>query len=238
MPAPATISSMPCITKDSDDILEITRRVEALSALLSSADGKNLLAGYKRAANILARRGEEGRHAPTTPTPTRAKSSRSTPRTTSSTPSSPSMPPPPHKVKANDYRGAIADAREAARAGRCLLRKGAGQRPGPDHPRQPPASAGGAAQHHAPRRGFLEDRRLDLSARRSLARRSVDLAGVGREHERRFTCASVREAALPVLVGQRPAQRRRRCVEADATWPGRRLARPASATDSRPPPAG
>ncbi|MEO8757248.1 MAG: glycine--tRNA ligase subunit beta [Devosia sp.] len=42
------------ITKDSDDVLEITRRVEALSALLSTDDGKNLLAGYKRAANILA----------------------------------------------------------------------------------------------------------------------------------------------------------------------------------------
>jgi glycyl-tRNA synthetase beta chain len=42
------------IGKDSDDMLEITQRVEALSALLSSEDGKNLLAGYKRAANILA----------------------------------------------------------------------------------------------------------------------------------------------------------------------------------------
>ncbi len=42
------------LTADSNDILEITRRVEALSALLGSADGKNLLAGYKRAANILA----------------------------------------------------------------------------------------------------------------------------------------------------------------------------------------
>lgn len=42
------------ITADSDDLLEITRRVEALSALLSSEDGKNLLAGYRRAANILA----------------------------------------------------------------------------------------------------------------------------------------------------------------------------------------
>jgi len=42
------------LTSDSNDILEITRRVEALSALLDSADGKNLLAGYKRAANILA----------------------------------------------------------------------------------------------------------------------------------------------------------------------------------------
>lgn len=42
------------ITPQSDDILEITRRVEALSALLGSEDGKNLLAGYRRAANILA----------------------------------------------------------------------------------------------------------------------------------------------------------------------------------------
>jgi len=42
------------ITPDSDDILEITRRVEALSALLGTLDGQNLLAGYRRAANILA----------------------------------------------------------------------------------------------------------------------------------------------------------------------------------------
>jgi glycyl-tRNA synthetase beta chain len=42
------------ITPESDDILEITQRVEALSALLGSADGQNLLAGYRRAANILS----------------------------------------------------------------------------------------------------------------------------------------------------------------------------------------
>jgi glycyl-tRNA synthetase beta chain len=42
------------ISADSDDILQITQRAEALSALLSSADGQNLLAGYKRGANILA----------------------------------------------------------------------------------------------------------------------------------------------------------------------------------------
>lgn len=42
------------IGKDSDDMLEITQRVEALSKLLGSEDGTNLLAGYKRAANILA----------------------------------------------------------------------------------------------------------------------------------------------------------------------------------------
>src|SRR5690606_1769302 len=42
------------ISADSNDILQITQRAEALSALLSSDDGANLLAGYKRAANILA----------------------------------------------------------------------------------------------------------------------------------------------------------------------------------------
>ncbi len=42
------------VTPDSDDLLDITRRVEALSALLGSEDGTNLLAGYRRAVNILA----------------------------------------------------------------------------------------------------------------------------------------------------------------------------------------
>ncbi|WP_353647019.1 glycine--tRNA ligase subunit beta [Mesorhizobium sp. WSM2240] len=37
-----------------DDLLMIVRRVEALSAFLDTEDGKNLLAGTKRAANILA----------------------------------------------------------------------------------------------------------------------------------------------------------------------------------------
>ncbi len=42
------------IAEDSDDVLEISRRVGALSALLEQEDGQSLLAGYKRAANILA----------------------------------------------------------------------------------------------------------------------------------------------------------------------------------------
>ena len=36
-----------------DDLLMIVKRVEALAAFLDTEDGKNLLAGYKRAANIL-----------------------------------------------------------------------------------------------------------------------------------------------------------------------------------------
>ncbi|MGO4172266.1 glycine--tRNA ligase subunit beta [Bosea sp. TAF32] len=38
---------------DNDDLLLITRRVAALGRFLDTEDGKNLLAGYKRAANIL-----------------------------------------------------------------------------------------------------------------------------------------------------------------------------------------
>ncbi|MEE9313564.1 MAG: glycine--tRNA ligase subunit beta [Rhizobiaceae bacterium] len=42
------------ITPSSDDLLMIARRVEALGSFLDTDDGKNLLAGTKRAANILA----------------------------------------------------------------------------------------------------------------------------------------------------------------------------------------
>jgi glycyl-tRNA synthetase beta chain len=41
------------ITGNSNDILQIVQRVDALSALLSTDDGKNLLSGYRRAVNIL-----------------------------------------------------------------------------------------------------------------------------------------------------------------------------------------
>lgn len=48
------------ITPSSDDLLDITRRVEALGAFLDTEDGRNLLAGTKRAANILAAEEKKG----------------------------------------------------------------------------------------------------------------------------------------------------------------------------------
>lgn len=42
------------ITPRSDDLLQVVRRVEALGKFLETEDGRNLLAGTKRAANILA----------------------------------------------------------------------------------------------------------------------------------------------------------------------------------------
>ncbi|MEM8749975.1 MAG: glycine--tRNA ligase subunit beta [Pseudomonadota bacterium] len=48
------------ITPGSDDLLQITRRVEALGQFLETDDGQNLLAGTKRAANILAAEEKKG----------------------------------------------------------------------------------------------------------------------------------------------------------------------------------
>ena len=38
---------------DEDDLTRLLARVDALKSLIDSPDGANLLAGYKRAANIL-----------------------------------------------------------------------------------------------------------------------------------------------------------------------------------------
>jgi glycyl-tRNA synthetase beta chain len=68
-PAPATSSprrgeggerSEPGEGASNDDLLLIVRRVEALSSFLDTEDGKNLLAGAKRAANILAAEEKKG----------------------------------------------------------------------------------------------------------------------------------------------------------------------------------
>jgi glycyl-tRNA synthetase beta chain len=48
------------ITPQSDDLLTITQRAEALQDLITSEEGANLLAGYKRAANILAAEEKKG----------------------------------------------------------------------------------------------------------------------------------------------------------------------------------
>ena len=42
------------ISSDSNDILQITQRVAALSSFLDSDDGRDLVAGYRRAVNILS----------------------------------------------------------------------------------------------------------------------------------------------------------------------------------------
>ncbi|MFK5978595.1 MAG: glycine--tRNA ligase subunit beta [Rhizobiaceae bacterium] len=53
------------ITPESDDLLTISRKAEALQKLIESEEGINLLAGYKRAANILAAEEKKGAEIPT-----------------------------------------------------------------------------------------------------------------------------------------------------------------------------
>ena len=48
------------LTPEADDLLMVARRVEALTAFLNSEEGRNLLAGTKRAANILAAEEKKG----------------------------------------------------------------------------------------------------------------------------------------------------------------------------------
>lgn len=48
------------LTEKSDDLLIVTRKAEALQKLVDSEDGQNLIAGYKRAANILAAEEKKG----------------------------------------------------------------------------------------------------------------------------------------------------------------------------------
>ena len=47
-------SERSAVSGNNDDLLTIVRRVEALGSFLDTDAGKNLLAGTKRAANILA----------------------------------------------------------------------------------------------------------------------------------------------------------------------------------------
>ncbi|MCY1299249.1 Glycine--tRNA ligase beta subunit [compost metagenome] len=48
------------LTSDSDDLLMIARRVEALTAFITDEEGRNLLAGTKRATQILAAEEKKG----------------------------------------------------------------------------------------------------------------------------------------------------------------------------------
>ncbi len=48
------------LTQDQDDLVSIVNRVEALQIFLATSEGENLLAGYKRAANILKAEAKKG----------------------------------------------------------------------------------------------------------------------------------------------------------------------------------
>jgi glycyl-tRNA synthetase beta chain len=57
----AVFAPNPITNEVDDDLVRIVARVEALDAFLKTEDGANLLAGYKRAANILAAEEKKGK---------------------------------------------------------------------------------------------------------------------------------------------------------------------------------
>jgi glycyl-tRNA synthetase beta chain len=85
---------------EEDDLVRLLTRVHALQAFVGTEDGANLLAGYKRAANILKKEGW-GEHALVTPAKAGVQSDKNASR--SDTPSSGLD----SRLRGNDERGGI-----------------------------------------------------------------------------------------------------------------------------------
>ena len=119
-----------------DDLLMIVRRVEALGQLLDTEDGKNLLTGYRRAANIL--RAEEkkdgaeafaGKHVQTTLAPPAERYLADAVASAGAAAR--------ERVAAEDFEGAMRALGDVARARRRLLPRRDGQRPRPSDTSEP-----------------------------------------------------------------------------------------------------
>ena len=109
-----------------DDLLMIVRRVEALGRFLDSDDGKNLLVGTKRAANIL--RIEEKKRRPLLRRRVESWACSSRTRSERSPPPSIRRVPLRRGDRERGFRRRHGGAGQLARSRRCLLRQGDGQR--------------------------------------------------------------------------------------------------------------
>ena len=105
-----------------DDLLLIVRRVEALGKFLDTEDGKNLLAGYKRATNII-RIEEKKDSREYTGAPIRSFTSRMRKRRLASR-SMPPRPRPTRAVETEDFEARDDRHGETCAPCRCLLRQG------------------------------------------------------------------------------------------------------------------
>ena len=148
-----------------DDLLMVVRRVEALGKFLDTDDGKNLLAGTKRAANIL--RIEEKKDGKAFDgAPDAALYSLAEEKT---------LAKAIDQVKAEAERcrrqGRLRrrDERdgETASGGRRVLRQGQGQRRRSESARKSPEAAERNPRRDARGRGFFEDTGLAANCRRS-----------------------------------------------------------------------
>ena len=172
-----------------DDLLLIVRRVEALGKFLDTDDGKNLLAGTKRAVQHPRDRGEEGqaqlrRRAGCLALQARRRKGAG------------------ESDRSGEERGFCGGSQgrlcrrdecygKAASRGRCVLRQGQGQRRRRASARKSPEAAQRNPCRDACGGGFLQDRGIaSATGRKTLAAYDHDAAGVcrrtGTRSRRRF----------------------------------------------------
>ena len=157
-----------------DDLALIVKRVEALGEFLKTDDGANLLAGVKRAVNIL--RDEEKKDKKS------YAGAYDLDRLTEK--EELALAAAIESVKQDtrgrhqrgEFRRRHAGAGRAARAGRCVLRQGDGQCARSGRARQPPRAAVGDPRRDANRGGFLQD--CGLEPRAAPSARFVAAGGV------------------------------------------------------------
>ena len=146
-----------------DDLVLIVRRVEALGKFLDTEDGKNLLAGYKRATNIIRiEEKKDKREYAGTPDPKLYRAGRGAGAGRGHRHRQERKRPPQSRME--DFDGAMRAMAKLAPACRCLLRQGHGQCRRPDGAREPAEAAQRNPRGHARGGGFLEDRRVACSA--------------------------------------------------------------------------
>ena len=123
-----------------DDLVLIVARINALENFLKTEDGASLLAGYKRAANILENRGKEGRRRRLRG-PSRRRVARRAGRKCAGRSSRPRRARGAGGGESGRFRSRHARPRQFARAGGRFFRQGHGQFRKPRPAEKPPADA-------------------------------------------------------------------------------------------------
>ena len=188
-----------------DDLLMIVWRVEALGRLLDTEDGKNLLAGYRRAANIL--RAEErhdgagafnGAHDPAKLVLPAEKDLADVLAAAGAAAR--------ERVAREDFEGAMRALAALRAARRRLLPRRDRQRRRSGAPPQPPAAARRIARRDACGRGFLQGRGVGAVVCRrgpkSVERRASIRTPYG-PRQSRSTIAATANPAVPLLFSKR-----------------------------------
>ena len=146
-PAPHDLVDAVFALEGRDDLLLVVRRVEALGKFLDTEDGKNLLAGYQRATNIL--RIEEKKDARAYVGAPDPQFYRQAEEWALAEALDAAKAEAAARGRARGLRGRHARHGEAAPACRCVLRQGDGQRRRPRPAGEPPQAARNFAMRRA-----------------------------------------------------------------------------------------